>query len=77
MKVKRRIKPVIDEEKVKKVKSFLESGVSIHEAGRMSGVSYYTAWKVSKGWFENRRFREAQNETNDEKLFSWKNFKLY
>jgi len=77
MKLKKRTKPVIDEAKVKIVKGHLESGQSIHEAGRMSGVSYYTAWKVSKGWFENRRFRESHDEKNDEKLFSWENFKLY
>ncbi len=38
--MKKRIKPVIDDNKVKKVKEFLRSGDSIHEAARSAGVSY-------------------------------------
>lgn len=77
--MKKRIKPVIDDKKVKKVKEFLRLGDSIHEAARSAGVSYYTAWKVSRGVYdlpkaERRPVSQGQEETG---YFSWKNFKLY
>jgi molybdenum-dependent DNA-binding transcriptional regulator ModE len=77
--MKKRTKPVIDDSKVNRVKEYLKSGDSIHGAARSAGVSYYTAWKVSRGIYdlpksERQPATDGQEETG---YFSWKNFKLY
>jgi transposase len=42
----------VPDEKIKEVKKVLTSGVSIREAARICGVSYYLAWHVSRGSYD-------------------------
>jgi hypothetical protein len=68
----------ISDEKIKEVKRALTSGVSIREAARICGVSYYLAWHVSRGSYDRDSFLyEVFKKKENEKYFSWKNFEIF
>ena len=51
-------KPVITDEKIKKVKELVKT-TSIKSAAAIVGVSHSTAWKIVNGFFnpKNRKFK--------------------
>jgi hypothetical protein len=68
----------LPDDKIKTVKRLLTSGVSIREAGRLAGVSYYCAWHVSKGSYDKEGYLyDAFKKKENNKYFSWKNFEIF
>jgi len=78
METQARPKRVINEDKIKQVKKCLKSGESIQQAARTCGISYYTAWHISKGNYEKKaKLHDAFKKSGSEGMFDWKNFKIY
>lgn len=74
MKSNKRIK----DESIFEVQKHLSEGKSIREAARLSKVSYYSAWHISKGSYEKEDhlgdyFKKKENTD----FFSWKNFEVF
>jgi len=68
----------VPDEKIKEVKKVLTSGVSIREAARICGVSYYLAWHVSRGSYDRDSYLyEAFKKKENQKYFSWRNFEIF
>ena len=68
----------IDDSIVKKVKEMVASGTTIREAGRIMRISYYSAWHIVKGSYDNdKRLCDIFQTADKEQFFSWKNFSSY
>ena len=68
----------IDDNKVKEVKRLVSQGVGIREAGRLAKISYYAAWHIVKGSYDNdKRLCDAFETPDKVRYFSWKSFKAY
>jgi hypothetical protein len=67
----------ITEEKVAEVKKMVTQGIAIREASRIAKISYYAAWHIVKGSYDNdKRLADAFCEP-DNGFFNWNNFKVY
>lgn len=67
----------ITEEKVAEVKKMVTHGIAIREASRIAKISYYAAWHIVKGSYDNdKRLADAFCEP-DNGFFNWNNFKVY
>jgi hypothetical protein len=55
------MRQIMTEEKIAEIRKWLKHGV--REAGRRCGVSYYTAWRVSKGKYEKQFRQEKINDS--------------
>jgi len=65
-----RIARKINEQEVDKIKNYLSKGTSIREAARLSGVSFSTAWHVSKGTYDtNKPLKEVFKKESE--FFIW------
>ena len=68
----------ITEEKVTEIKKMVTQGMTIREAARVAKISYYAAWHIVKGSYDNdKRLADAFSTPDKERYFSWNNFKVY
>lgn len=68
----------ITEEKVKEVKDLISKGVGIREAARLAKISYYAAWHIVKGSYDNdKRLCDAFETPDKVRYFSWNRVKIY
>ena len=67
----------IDDNKVKEVKRLVSQGVGIREAGRLAKISYYAAWHIVKGSYDNDKRLADVFKKEDGKYFTWSTFKTY
>lgn len=68
----------ITEEKVTEIKKMVTRGMTIREAARVAKISYYAAWHIVKGSYDNDKRLCDVFETPDKvKYFSWKKIKVY
>ena len=75
--IKERIRH-ITEEKVAEVKKMVTQGSTIREASRVAKISYYSAWHIVKGSYDNDRRLCDVFETPDKvRYFSWNTEKVY
>lgn len=67
----------INDNKVKEVKRLVAQGVGIREAGRLARISYYAAWHIVKGSYDNDKRLADVFKKEDGNYFTWSNFKVY
>lgn len=68
----------ITEEKVAEIKKMVTQGIAIREAARVAKISYYAAWHIVKGSYDNdKRLCDAFETPDKVRYFSWKSFKAY
>ena len=68
----------ITEEKVTEVKKMVTQGMTIREAARVAKISYYAAWHIVKGSYDNdKRLADAFETPDNVKYFSWNKIKVY
>jgi len=62
----------LPDEKIISAKNALKSGVSIREAARIANISYYSAWHVSKGSYDQDSFlSERFKKKSNSEYFDW------
>ena len=68
----------ITEEKVTEIKKMVTQGMTIREAARVAKISYYAAWHIIKGSYDNdKRLADAFEMPDKVRYFSWNKFKVY
>ena len=68
----------ITEEKVTEIKKMVTQGMTIREAARVAKISYYAAWHIVKGSYDNDKRLCVAFETPDKvRYFSWNTAKVY
>lgn len=53
---------VIPSSKINEVKKLLSNKAGLREAARLSGISYYTVWCISKGKYDSDRPLQAKHD---------------
>ena len=68
----------ITEEKVTEIKKMVTQGMTIREAARVAKISYYAAWHIVKGSYDNdKRLCDAFETPDKVRYFSCNKFKVY
>jgi hypothetical protein len=68
----------VTEEKVERTKKLIKLGRSLREAAKEVGISYYSAWHIAKGSYDNEIKLDSifkKEERNN--YFTWKNFEVF
>ena len=68
----------ITEGKVTEIKKMVTQGMTIREAARVAKISYYAAWHIVKGSYDNdKRLCDAFETPDKVRYFSWNTAKVY